>query len=620
MRVGGLRRRFSGAALVVAALAWVAWLGAQHLNGERSPVDVLEDPLTDWRMLLAGPVAPPAPVVIVAIDDATVAAEGGYPLDRQRLAVLVDTLWAAGAQALAIDILFVDPQAAPGDAALARALSAGPTVIAAAGRFAREDPGAAGAPLVTDQLRPLRAFEAVADVGLANVATTDGGTPRHLPLLFMGDAGPIPGFALRAAALRQSSDPVLAGDSVQIGSLSIPLDLNWHLPIRFCGPAGSIRTISASAFLSGKDDAPRLDGAIAVVGVTATAVGDTFGTPFDPVTPGVEVQATGIAALLGGPRLVRNDAVRRSDVAVALALASGGTLLALCLPLTQSLPIMALLLTIVLAGTAVAFSAGIWMSSGLPLVAAVPPFAAAAFRRQLGGRRRARAAADAETELRRFQPAAIAERIAHDPTFLQEPVEQHAAVMFIDIAGFSTRSEAIGPVRTQDLLKGFHTLVVDVVESHGGLVLNFMGDGAMMVFGALDTAPDPAGRAFEAGAELSSRALEWLEHRARDGHGLGVRLGLHFGPVILSRLGHREHQQISVSGNTVNLASRLMEVAKREGAVMAASAALLGAMDPGRGSANPPDRLRPLDIRGLREKVTVGLWTSALSMRAPSTN
>ncbi|WP_224003273.1 adenylate/guanylate cyclase domain-containing protein [Aureimonas sp. SA4125] len=595
----------------MATLAWVAWLGGQHLRGERSPADVLEEPLTDWRTLLAGPVTPPGTVAIVAIDDATVAAEGGYPLDWRRLAGLLDALRAAGAQTLAIDILFVDPQAATSAAALARALSAGPTVIAAAGRFAKEGKGTAGAPLVIDQLRPLRAFEKVADVGLANVATTVGGTPRHLPLLFMGEAGPVPGFALQAAALRQSADPILAENRVQIGDVSIPLDLNWHLPIRFYGPAGSIRTISASTFLSGEDNAPRLDGMIAVVGVTATAIGDTFGTPFDPATPGVEVQATGIAELLGGPRLVRNDVVRQTDVAMAMALATGGTVLALCLPLTQSLPIMVLGLTIVLAGTAVAFSSGIWMSSGLPLVATVPPFAAAAFRRQIGDRRTARAAADAETELRRFQPAAIAERIAHDPSFLQEPVEQHAAVVFIDIAGFSTRSEAIGPVRTQNLLKGFHTLVVDVVESHGGLVLNFMGDGAMMVFGALDTAPDPAGRAFRAGAELSSRAIEWLEHLARDGHGLSVRVGMHFGPVILSRLGHRDHQQISVSGNTVNLASRLMEVAKLEGAVLAASASLLNAVEPSRVLANPPDMLRPVDIRGLREKVIVGLWIEA---------
>jgi hypothetical protein len=41
-------------------------------------------------------------------------------------------------------------------------------------------------------------------------------------------------------------------------------------------------------------------------------------------------------------------------------------------------------------------------------------------------------------------------------------------------------------------LKTFHDLVDETASSHGGLVVNFMGDGAMVVFGALD--PDPTRR------------------------------------------------------------------------------------------------------------------------------
>ncbi|WP_162244664.1 adenylate/guanylate cyclase domain-containing protein [Aureimonas sp. Leaf454] len=611
MRAGGWRHGLGGAAILAAALLWTGWLGQQHVAGLRSLVDRFEEPLTDLRLRLAGPATPPAEVVIVAIDDETVAAEGGYPLDRSRLAFLLSAIRTAGAKTIGLDILLADPGNAISDAALARALAGGHSVITAAGRFAPGDARLASMPRLDGELRPLAAFEAASSVGLANVSTNDAGTPRHLPLVFASPTGPLPGFALRAAALHRGVDPRLSTDHVAIADHVVPLDIGWHLPLRLFGPAGSVRTIGAEAFLRDGAVPPSLEGAIAIVGVTATAVGDTFGTPFDAVTPGVEIQASGIATLLGGPGLVRTTTLRWIDVAVALLLAGAGTLIVLGVPLTRGLPLVALVLAAFAAANAAIFAAGIWMSAALPLVSALPPLAAAVLRRQTLERRRARAAEEAEASLRRFQPLAIAERIAHDPAFLRQPVEQLAAVLFVDLSGFSGRSETIGPARTQDLLKAFHTLIVDVVEAHDGLVLNFMGDGAMIVFGAIEPAPDPAGRAIRAAQALFSRASRWLGRETPDGRGLGLRLGLHLGPVVLSRLGHEHHQQISISGNTVNLASRLMEVAKIEGATMVASAALLDALDASGPSIDPPDDRRAVGIRGLREHVVVGLWYPA---------
>jgi adenylate cyclase len=45
---------------------------------------------------------------------------------------------------------------------------------------------------------------------------------------------------------------------------------------------------------------------------------------------------------------------------------------------------------------------------------------------------------------------------------------------------------------------------------------------------------------------------------------LDFRIGLHFGPAVLSRLGSPTHQQITATGDTVNVASRLLEVAKQQ--------------------------------------------------------
>ncbi|WP_206455157.1 CHASE2 domain-containing protein [Aurantimonas marina] len=582
-----------------------------HLVAERSFVDRIEEPLTDLRLLIAGPRRPPAEVVIVAIDDDTVAAEQGYPLARDRIADLVRAIAAAGARALAVDILFIDPSTAFADTALADALAAIPSVIAAAGRFDRTHGQAISAPATADELWPLAPLTGAASVGLVNVSTDGGGTPRHLPLVFQTSRGLMTGFALRAAALRAGAEPVLGLTTVTVAGSRVPLDAGWHLPLRFYGPAKTIPTVSALGFLSTGGSRPPLSGRIAVLGVTATAVGDTFATPFDPVTPGVEVQATGIAQLLAGAGLVRDAGIREIDASLALLLAVGGVLLVSLIPLTYALPIVALALVIVLGATTFLFGQGIWMSAALPLAASVPPVALTTFARQMHERRQARLVLQAEEALRRFQPAALAERIADDPSFLSTPVEQAAAVLFVDLAGFTSQSERLGPAMTRAFLKQFHTLLVDDINAHHGVVMNFMGDGAMIVFGVADDTADPAGRAFAAGFALARDVGAWLERQGASGDDPGIRLGLHFGVVSLSRLGHDSHQQISVSGDTVNLASRLMEVAKSAGATIAVSMDLIDAMEGNFADFGEPDDVRTVDIRGRRQSVDVGLWRGA---------
>jgi adenylate cyclase len=85
-----------------------------------------------------------------------------------------------------------------------------------------------------------------------------------------------------------------------------------------------------------------------------------------------------------------------------------------------------------------------------------------------------------------------------------------------------------------------------------------------------------------------------------------LRIGLHHGPVVVSRLGHDTHQQITIAGDSVNLASRLMEVAKQETATIAASAALVAAMAMPPSPA--PDARRTVPIRGRSGEVEVALW------------
>lgn len=601
---------------LAAGLLWAGWLGWRHLQGLGGVLDRAEATLSDLRLQIAGPRPGPRGVVIVAIDDDTVAAAGGYPIDRSTLADLVLSIRDAGARALAVDLLFVDRSTPAADDRLARALGALPTLIAAAGRFAETGHTGAGLPQAGTVLSPLAVFAEAAQVGLVNVATDQGGTPRHLPMVFLTPGGLEPSFVLKAASLLHGEEATLTREGVRLDGAERGLDLGWHLPIRFLGPRGTVETVSARAVSADPAVAARLEGRLVILGATATAVGDTFATAFDRVLPGVEVLATGVANLTEGPGLTRDTTVRRLDVAAALALVVAGILAIALLPPTPGLALAAAMVLAWLAATVFLFAQGYWLSAALPLAGALPAIALAAMARQVTDRRRARALAAAEGALRQFHPPALAGRIADDPDFLREPLVLEAAILFIDLSGFTGLSEKIGHVRTREFLKAFHTLVVDEVAPRQGVVMTFMGDGAMIVFGVPEPGPEDAAHAMEASFALVEATRRWIREIGMEAEIPRIRVGAHFGPVVLSRLGHDAQQHITTTGDSVNLASRLMEVAKEHGVSIVASARLIEAVGAAGSVTRPPDMVSTVSIRGRGQPIEVALW--AMNDAAPA--
>ena len=284
--------------LVLIGLAWTGFLADIHVNGRASGLDRAEDVSLDLRFALLGPRPAPENVVIVAIDDATIAAYRQYPLSRRHLAQLVDALMRGKVVAIAFDLLLTDPEAPEPDQALAVALQGAPAVIAAAANFSlRLQSGTEASdtlgnvPSAEGMLFPLDRFRTVAEIGVANVSSSAGGTPRHLPLLVRWGDQILPGLPMRAAALAAGAGIEIDGDRVRFGAITIMADLGLSLPLRFYGPQGTLRTISFLDALK-PENAGALKGKIAIVGVTALGTGDTFATPFDPVLPGVVVLAT----------------------------------------------------------------------------------------------------------------------------------------------------------------------------------------------------------------------------------------------------------------------------------------------------------------------------------------
>ena len=604
--------------LVALALTatWGAGIYAAHAKGHLRFLDRLEATLTDWRTQVRGVQRPPDLVTIVAIDDTVVKRGGSYPLPRADLARIVDTIVQFKPKVVAIDLLLVDRSAAIGDATLANTLATGPMVLAAAAIFpsASEtvEPSSQGPLAVLPQaerfLLPLPAFADHAEVGVVNVATGQSGSPLSVPMLFRTQDKVELSFPLRVATRALDEPLTIAPDHLMLGDRAVPTDADFALPITYYGPRRTIRTVSAQSVFDGTLDRAAIENRIVVIGASVAGGGDFYPTPFDSLMPGVEVVSTAITHLVAGDGIVRDYRVRIADALAAILLPM--LLVGLLAWRRSALGIVAAAAVMIAwAGlNALAFTHGVWLNAATTLAAAVPPVAIFAGVQLWAGGRRTQYLAAKSRSLARLQAPAVQEWLARDPNFLSKPVRQNAAVVFIDLSGFTGLSEQTDPDAIQEVLKAFHALIDRTAVDCGGTVTGFLGDGAMILFGLPGAMPDDAARALKCAIDLHRGVERWIASLPPAiGDRLGFKIGAHFGEIVASRLGE-SHQHITATGDTVNVASRLMEVAVQNGARLALSDTLLDAAD----FRGAPDGIQsgPLlaQVRGRSGVVTVWFW------------
>ncbi|MDX2177329.1 MAG: adenylate/guanylate cyclase domain-containing protein [Candidatus Sumerlaeia bacterium] len=143
--------------------------------------------------------------------------------------------------------------------------------------------------------------------------------------------------------------------------------------------------------------------------------------------------------------------------------------------------------------------------------------------------------------------------------------EREVTVLFVDIRGYTSLSEAVEPEVLLSLLDRFYDVVSEAVFRHDGQVNKFIGDAAMALFGALpDEPPDHAARALRSAAEIQRRmsALAASEEFARLGLRLRTGAGINSGPVTVGIVGRRETRiEYTAIGDNVNVAARLQGLA-----------------------------------------------------------
>ncbi len=140
------------------------------------------------------------------------------------------------------------------------------------------------------------------------------------------------------------------------------------------------------------------------------------------------------------------------------------------------------------------------------------------------------------------------------------------SVVFVDLVGFTERSERLDPEDVRAFLAPYHDLVRDELESFGGIVEKFIGDAIVAVFGAPTAYGDDAERAVRAAlavrdavADLDARSLR-LDLR--------VRIAVNTGEALVTLGARPELGEAMVAGDVVNTASRLQSAAPVNGVIV----------------------------------------------------
>ena len=591
--------RLLGLAMLAGFLGLRVW--------DPAPVEVLRLKVFDFYQILQPRKATSHPVVIVDLDEESLASLGQWPWPRDLLADLARKIFEGGAVALAFDMVFPEPdrlspsrlhkilrglgkgqQVDSGDlpdndALLADVFRKTRVVIGQAGYPYRlphqRDPVAkAGIATLGPDPRPfLPRFEglvsnlpildeAAQGLGFLTLEPGHDGIVRRIPaMVLVGETiRPTLSLELLRVATGQttyvidSSEAGLRG--IVIAGKQIPTDPNGRLWVHYAAHDPR-RYLSAKDVLAGTTPPDRLVGKLVLIGTSATGLMDIKATSLGTDMPGVEAHARLIETIMAGSHLLQPDHALLAEIGLAAVVS---------LLIIVTIPLVSAVWTLLLGGAiALGLSAASWLlyaerqllvDVSYTLISSFTIYAALAYLNFLRKERRRRQVHGAFSQY--LSPDLVAELAEHPEGLKLGGEVREMSILFSDVRGFTAISERLQdrPEEITSLINSLLTPLSEVVFSHGGTIDKYMGDCIMAFWNAPLDDPDHAAHACETALGMLE-ALDGLNVRRTesdaDWQALQIGVGIDTGRCVVGNMGSDQRFDYTALGDTVNVASRL---------------------------------------------------------------
>lgn len=585
-------------------------------------IEQLEAISYDARVRLFMPGGVDKRVVVVDIDEKSLAEEGRWPWGRDRLAVLIDKLVDRHHVAVVgFDVVFAERDESSGikvlerlgqnelkgipqylnaldqlrpqldhDRQFAEKLRNRPVVLGY--YFTSNDDRISGvlpAPTLPAgvlshlQTAPMGAtgyganlpdFQAAArGAGHFNPLPDNDGVTRRVPMLMAYQGAYYESLTLamvrtlfgnsplKAAVERDGSDTV---EWLTVASLAIPVDKNLAAYVPYRGRQGSFRYLSASDILRDRIPPTALEGAIVLVGTTAPGLMDLRSTPVGPVYPGVEVHANLLAGMLDQSLLQKPSYMLGAEMVILFLI---GVFLAVRLPLLS--PIKGALVALAASLGIIALNLTIWsMHMVLPIAATLLMIVSLfVLDMSYGFFVEARAKRQITGLFGQYVPPALVDEMSQNPgNFTMEGQNREMTVLFSDVRGFTSISEGLSPKELSRLMNDYMTPMTRVIHKHRGTIDKYIGDAIMAFWGAPLQDPDHGRNAVLAAIEMQEvLAVLRPQFIARGWPEVRIGVGVNTGMMSVGNMGSEFRMAYTVMGDSVNLASRLEGITKQYG-------------------------------------------------------
>ncbi len=558
-------------------------------------------------------------VVILDIDEKSLAIEGRWPWSRHKLAQLVSDLADYGALVVAFDVVFSEPERNPvnevnqhlanhkiewqipqrwheiadGDQNFARHIRDMDVVL---GYFFQDE-----ASIQVGEL-PKPAYVLSAQQGDSLISITKPGFAANLAALQQAAAGAgfVSTFADADGVIRRSPLVIRHGDglypslslaavmsylfvnkiqldtesvgnvevltSIMAGGLVARTDVNGRVIIPYRGKQQSFPYISITDVLQKKADLALLEGAIVLVGTSAIGLADLRATPVGTQYPGVEVHANVIQSLLTGEFPYRPEWEAGLTLSILIFL---GALLSLWLPKLG--PIAAVLLSSLTLMFVVSGNFYLWHAHQLDLPIASTCLLilvltllnlAYSYLREHANKRLL------EGMFNQYVPQVHIDRMVEDPEAFQFTGEsKELTVLFADIRNFTGISEHLSAAELKAMLNQYFTPITKIIFDHEGTIDKYVGDMVMAFWGAPLDDVNHAQNGILAALEMQKATLKLSrEFVARGLPEIKIGIGLNSGIMNVGDMGSSYRRAYTVLGDAVNLGARLESITKYYGA------------------------------------------------------
>ena len=165
--------------------------------------------------------------------------------------------------------------------------------------------------------------------------------------------------------------------------------------------------------------------------------------------------------------------------------------------------------------------------------------------------------------LRRFLPPQVADLIVASGAEKQlESHRREITALFCDLRGFTGFSESSDPEDVMALLRDYHAAIGEIINTYGGTLERYAGDGVMVVFNDPIPVDNPALQAVLMAIDMRAAIGELIEKWRKLGHDIGFGIGIAHGFATLGTIGFEGRFDYAAIGTVSNVASRLCDEAK----------------------------------------------------------